>query len=211
MVLKIYGFPLSSCVRRVAVIAKEMNVPYEVILVDVAKREHKSPAFLEKHPFGQVPYINDDGFELYESRAIARYLATKYAGQGAALIPTELKANALFEQAASFELNDYEPFAHTIAIEKVVKARFGGVPDEKRLAEDIAILESKLDAYERILSKQKYLAGNEITLADMFHLPWGELVFIGTGLASPEKRPSVYKWWKDISSRPTWLAVKDGA
>jgi glutathione S-transferase len=55
--------------------------------------EHKSPAFLEKQPFGQVPYLDDDGFILFESRAMARYIAMKY-GNGQ-FIPSELKAGML--------------------------------------------------------------------------------------------------------------------
>lgn len=57
---------------------------------------------------------NDDGFILYESRAIGRYIAEKYADQGPALIPTELKAKAIFEQAASSELANFNPYASQI-------------------------------------------------------------------------------------------------
>jgi len=57
MVLKLYGAALSTCTRRVALIAKEKGVPYELISIDLIKAEHKSPAFRENQPFGQVPYI----------------------------------------------------------------------------------------------------------------------------------------------------------
>ena len=54
------------------------------------------------------PYIlfsqDDDGFILYEIRAICYYIAAKYPNQGTPLLPTELKANALFHQAASVEI-----------------------------------------------------------------------------------------------------------
>ena len=91
--------------------------------VDAAKREHKSEAFLEKQPFGQVPYLDDDGFILYESRAIARYIATKYKDQGTPLIPdpADLKATALFEQAVSVECSNFDPSASGIAMEKIFK------------------------------------------------------------------------------------------
>lgn len=58
---------------------------------------------------------DDDGFILYESRAICRYIAAKYSERG--LIPTEPKANAIFEQAASVELTNFDPSASLIAIE----------------------------------------------------------------------------------------------
>ena len=56
MVLKLYG-PESPFVRLVAVVLLEKQVPFEVISVDLAKGEHKTPEYLSKHPFGQVPYI----------------------------------------------------------------------------------------------------------------------------------------------------------
>jgi glutathione S-transferase len=57
MVLKLYGSPVSICTRRVALVLREKEVPYEFILVDLPKAEHKTPEYLKKQPFGQVPYI----------------------------------------------------------------------------------------------------------------------------------------------------------
>jgi glutathione S-transferase len=54
---KLYGAPLSTCTRKVAMIAIERNIPYEVVVVDLMAGEHKQPAFLEHQPFAQVPYI----------------------------------------------------------------------------------------------------------------------------------------------------------
>ena len=58
---------------------------------------------------------------MYESRAICRYIAEKYAGQGTALIPTELKAKAVFEQAASVEKDNFDALAAKAIYEKLVK------------------------------------------------------------------------------------------
>ena len=57
MVLKLYGIPLSTCTRRVAVVAHEVNAPFELVEVDFMKGEHKGPEFLKKQPFGQVPVL----------------------------------------------------------------------------------------------------------------------------------------------------------
>jgi len=57
MVLKLYGFSISTCTLRVAVVLKEKGVPFEFIPVDLTKGAHKAPEFIANQPFGQVPYI----------------------------------------------------------------------------------------------------------------------------------------------------------
>ncbi|KAK0705966.1 hypothetical protein B0T26DRAFT_679725 [Lasiosphaeria miniovina] len=106
MVLKIYGTKTSTCTKRV------LAVLYE-----------KKAGLL--HPFGKVPVLEDDGFVLFESRAIANYIARKFAGQGTPLLPADddVKARALFDrlQAASLEAFYYDPAVSTLVTEKVFK------------------------------------------------------------------------------------------
>ncbi|EIM86312.1 glutathione S-transferase-like protein [Stereum hirsutum FP-91666 SS1] len=211
MVLKVYGFPVSLATKRVTLILKELNVPYEFIFVDFPAGAHKSPAYMEYQPFGEVPYIDDDGFILYESRAIGRYIATKYASQGpkTPLLPqgtTDLVKYAKFEQAASMEMASFDPSATKVVSERVVKPMFGVKTDEEAVKAPLATLNAKLDVYEKILGKQKYLAGDDLTLADLYHLPNGHFLDVG-GIDALTVRPNVARWWKDISSRPAWLAV----
>ncbi|KAG6834864.1 hypothetical protein H0H93_006838, partial [Arthromyces matolae] len=167
-------------------------VPFELIVVELGKGEHKSPAYLEKQPFGQIPVLDDDGFLVFESRAICRYIATKYADQGTKLIPTDsdLKARALFEQAASIEQSNFEAFAGPAVYENLFKKWTGEDPDPVVFDALIQKLDAKLEGYDKILSKQKYLAGNELTLADLFHLPHGSLLAVA-GSNVLERKPNV--------------------
>ncbi|KAI0263540.1 thioredoxin-like protein [Gloeopeniophorella convolvens] len=182
---RLHGVSVSTCTRRAALIARERNIPYELVPVNFKVREHKQAPHLEHQPFGQVPYITqDDGFELFESRAIGRYLAT--LGSGPGLVPTEPKAYAKFEQAASIEYAQFDPLASAIGKEAVIKPYYGQPTDEARLKE------------------------LEVTLADLYHLPYGSMVF-ESGYGDLENRPNLHRWWKDISERPAWQAVKDGA
>lgn len=198
MVLKIHGHAIAPLVRLVAEVCKEKEIPYEVVNVAVYKGEHKTPAFKQFQPFGQVPYIvrdtlhtgsassltslrvnqDDDGFVLYEARAICRYLVRKYEGQGTpGLVPKDLKNEALFEQAASIEYSNFYPFALGLATEKIIKksvhstslnseqltccCRHRNLPaDEVRVNEYLEHLNAKLDAYNDILGKQAYLSGD---------------------------------------------------
>jgi len=205
MTLKLYGNYQSSNTFRVIAILRELDAPYEYIEVDW--RKIKTPEVLEKQPFGLLPYIDDDGFVIYESRAICRYLATKYAREGKQLIPTELKANALFEQAMSIEQSNFDRHASEAVWEVLVKPNIGQTTDVAAFEKIIVSLSAKLDAYDVILGKQKYLAGDEVTLADLMHLTYGSLLGM-TGSNIMESKPNVARWFKDISSREAWVALK---
>ena len=102
-----------------------------------------------------------------------------------------------------------------ITTEKVFKKAYGGVTDEKRVEELLGQLEDKLDVYEAILGKQKYLAGDvrasscqgrasaessmlmslarlqNVTVVDLFHLPHGNTIFGQLGYGNLDKRPNV--------------------
>ena len=63
MVLKLYGVYRSPWVRLVAAILHEKQVPFELVSVDLANSEQKSPEYLAKHPYGQVPYVVCDSLK----------------------------------------------------------------------------------------------------------------------------------------------------
>ncbi|KAJ7358370.1 glutathione S-transferase, partial [Mycena albidolilacea] len=117
---------------------------------------------------------DDNGFILYESRAICRYIAAKYPESN--LIPTDPKKNALFEQAASSEYANFETIAGGIIMEVWGKRTMGLKEDQAVIDAKTLALDAKLNAYNAILGKTKYLAGDEITLADLFHLPHAPII-----------------------------------
>jgi glutathione S-transferase len=73
MVLKLYGSAMSTF--RVLTTILEKELPYELIRVNIAKGEQKSEDYNKLQLFGKVPVLEDDGFIMYESRAICKYLA----------------------------------------------------------------------------------------------------------------------------------------
>ena len=96
---------------------------------------------------------------MYESRAIARYLIGKHDKSGF-LIPADPRKKALFEQAMSVQVANFEAYAGVIVRERVFKPMYGLPGDEAKAKENVEILDQKLDVYEKILSKTKYVAGN---------------------------------------------------
>jgi glutathione S-transferase len=82
-----------------------------------------------------------------------------------------------------------------------------GEPDEALAKKNLALLDTNLAVYEKILSKQKYLAGDEITLADLYHLPYGVEAW-EVGLRDVvNKYPHVTRWFESIESRSSWERV----
>ncbi|KAF8875524.1 thioredoxin-like protein [Infundibulicybe gibba] len=192
MVLELHGFPYSTCTRRVATVLHEKKVPFVLVPIDLRTGQQKAPDHVKIQPFGQVPYIVDDGFVLYESRAICQ--------------------NAIFEQAASIEYSNFDPAAATLVLRSTSSRAPFPVHDERRNPDEaiakrlIDTLTAKLEVYDVILGKQKYLAGDKLTLADLFHLPYGSLL-PEAGTKVIETKPNVARWFKELQSRDSWQAV----
>ncbi|KAF8875492.1 thioredoxin-like protein [Infundibulicybe gibba] len=213
MVLKLHGVTTQgSPSGLVATVLNEKQVPFEFIPVNTGCGEHKTPEYRACNPFCQAPYIDDDGFILYESRAICRYISMKYGDQGPSLLPPvdDVRANALFEQAAAVEAVTFtQPVAG--AINEIFYKRCAPWIDTRhgKYDEYIATLSAKLDVYDEILGKQKYLLGDEISLVDLLHLSGGAaLGLIGSGIMS--QKLNVARWFNDLSSRESWRVLKDG-
>src|SRR3954453_506280 len=104
--IKLYGHPMSTCTRKVLTTLAETNTQYDLVVIDFAKGEHKQQPHVSRQPFGQVPAIEDDGFAMYESRAIARYINEKVGGN---LSPKDVAGRAKMEQWISIEAQDFSP------------------------------------------------------------------------------------------------------
>jgi glutathione S-transferase len=127
MAITIHGSASSTCTRRVLTTCLELDIPYNLHTVNFATAEHKSLPFLKLQPWGKVPVLEDDGFFVFESRAICKYLVAKYGAQGSTLMPDikDLKSYALFEQGCSIEQNYFNAPVEGLAYEKVFKGYVG--------------------------------------------------------------------------------------
>ena len=76
--LKIYGANLSGPANKVRFTANYLGLDYEYVQVKIREGEHRHPEFLAINPVGKIPAMDDDGFVLFESSAIVRYLAEKH-------------------------------------------------------------------------------------------------------------------------------------
>jgi glutathione S-transferase len=87
--------------------------------------------------------------------------------------------------------------------------RNGGPPDEALVKLYASQLDTALAVYDVILAKQPYLAGQEVTLADLFHLPYGVMAK-NTGFADLfEKYPNVKRWFDALEARESWVKANE--
>src|SRR3989338_5290751 len=93
--LKIYGANLSGPSNKVRMVANYLGLEYEYLQVKIREGENKKEWFLKLNPIGKIPVIDDDGFCLFESNAIVKYLATKNRSSA---YPQELKQRAIVDQ-----------------------------------------------------------------------------------------------------------------
>jgi glutathione S-transferase len=195
--VKLYGNAVSTCTRKVLMTLAETNTPYEFESVDIGTGAHKKEPHLSRQPFGQIPAFDDDGFAFYESRAICRYINEKVGGK---LIPKDIKARALMEQWISIETSNFTPHAMKFIYHHV----FHRNQEPAVLEAATKGLETAFGVMEKQLTKNTFLAGDELSIADICFMPYLEYA-MGTPVKDQmSKFPHVTAWWNRISERPTW-------
>ncbi|CAB4463295.1 glutathione S-transferase III [Rhizophagus irregularis] len=173
MTIKVFGHTASTYSLVVLHVLKELGLSYELIQLN-SFEEIKSPEYLAtKHPFGRIPSLSDDGFQIYECRAIARYLINKYQGTktSTVLIPSDVQKAALVEQFISVETSYYTQHVGKLIYQLIFKKIHGSEPDLKVANEAREELVKTLDVYEKLLEGKDYLTG-EFSLADLLHIPY---------------------------------------
>ncbi|KAE9598832.1 putative glutathione transferase [Lupinus albus] len=210
MVVKVYGPAMAACPQRVLACLIEKGVEFELVHVDLDHLEQKKPEFLLLQPFGQVPVVEDGDFRLFESRAIVRYYAAKYAEHGPNLLGTTLEEKALVDQWLDVEAHNFNDLCFNIMLQLVILPKMGQVGDLNLAHSCEQKLEKVLDVYEKRLSESTYLAGEKFSIADLSHLPGIDHLIEDAKLGHlVTKRKNVNAWWEKISSRPAWKKVKD--
>lgn len=198
--LKIYGFQTFN-VSKVLITAEEAGLPYEYQHMELADQTHKSDAYVaDLHPLGKVPAIDDDGFRLYESAAICRYLAQK-AGSG--LYPGDLKARALVDQWVDMIVHHPGRWMVQHYFEEVIKRVVGaGGPDADAIAEAKGFLDAQLPVLEQQLDAHAYLAGDQLTIADTIAVA----IFSTTDVTSVDisAYPKLTAWYAGMIARPSF-------
>lgn len=198
--MKIYGHPMSTCTRKVLTSLVETNTPYELVTLDFAKGEHKQQPHLSRQPFGRVPTLDDDGFTMYESRAMCRYINDKAGGK---LVPSDIRARAVMEQWISIESSYFSgPVMKFVFQHMFQRQQEPAVLETAQKELDVAL--PVMDAH---LSKQSYFAGSDFSIADISFMPYVEYGMVTPVKDSFAKYASFMAWWNRVSERPSWRKV----
>jgi len=171
--LTIYGSPFSTRVRKVIYVANYLNVEYELVPVNPAKGETRTPEYLAKHPAGKIPCFEDNGFVLFESNAMSMYLAKKH---DSSLLPTALEQQAVVHQWMDYVVQHLDVHLGSLYFNKHFAEKFGREVDEMALKEKPAFVEKAMGIINDQLGKHAYLAGDTLTLADLVLLAATEIL-----------------------------------
>lgn len=194
--IKLYNFPRSGHAHRVELMLSLLNLPTELIFVDLPKGEHKQPEFLALNPFGQVPVIEDDGVVLADSNAILVYLAQKY-GHGRWL-PTDPVGAAKVQRwlsVAAGQIASGPARARLITV-------FGAPYNAEEVVSQAHAL---LKVIDQELTNSRYLVGSEPTIADVAAYTY--IAHAPEGNVSLEQYANVRAWLARIEDLPGFVGM----
>ncbi|HVZ44123.1 MAG TPA: glutathione S-transferase [Ramlibacter sp.] len=201
--LRIWGRISSINVRKVVLAAQLLEAPFERIDAGAAFGIVATPDYRALNPNSLVPLIEDDGFALWESNVIVRYLCAKHAG--GALYPPQLRERFDAERWMDWQQTTLNPAGRDAFVQLI------RVPPDKRdpalVAQSISRTQPLLDLLEAHLARRPFMAGDRLTMAD---LPIACEVHRWRGLPI-EHRPSprLDRWYEGLRRQPAARGVLD--
>ena len=201
----VHGILGSPFVRAVEVALREKGAPYRVRAMSPG--DHKSPEYLDRHPFARVPAFEHGDFRLYETQAILRYIDDVLPSPP--LVPTDARLAARMNQIMG--INDWYFFplvARAIVFNRIVGPKLLNLQcDEAAIAAAVPEGRRCIRELERLIGEQRFLAGDQLTLADVLLAP--QLDFFaatpeGTSMLADTRLSA---WLTRMNARPSMAAT----
>ena len=197
--LKIFGRVTSGNVMKPLWLADEIGLQYEQIDLGGKFGGNDDPEYRAKNPMGLVPTIDDDGFIMWESNAITRYLAAKYAM--GTLCPSDPQARATADTWMDWKLT---------AINPVMRSIFWGLVRTKPEDRDQGAIDTAIERgielwgmLDKHLAGRDYIAGDTLTIGD---IPLGPQAFRWFELVEDRPpMPHLEAWYKRLCARPAYI------
>ena len=201
--MKLYSSPGSPNALRTRAVIAELGLPVEIVNVDIAKGENRTPDYLKLNPNGKVPTLVDGDLAIWESRAINSYLAG--LKPEADLYPADPKQRAVVDQWSNWQAIHLGPAMQKVAFERVQKKAFGrGEADEAAIAGDVKTVADLLPVLDNALAGKDWIAG-KLSLAD-FALATTFILRKAANLGV-EKFRNVTAWIERLEALPSWQAA----
>jgi glutathione S-transferase len=162
--MKLYFHPLSGNSRRALLAATHLDVPLERIVVDLTKGEQRDMPHTTRNPNQFVPVLDDDGFVLWESRAIMQYLCDKTPGQS--LLPTDPQGKADVMRWLFWCAQHMAPADAILVQENFVKPLTGRATDPVEVARGEVLIAKYASILDAHLADRTWVSQNRVTLAD---------------------------------------------
>jgi glutathione S-transferase len=202
----VYGPAGSTYVWSTRLALAEKGVAHE--LVEVPFGAHNDKPHLSRHPFAKVPAFEHDGFALYETQAILRYIDEGFPV--APLQPTDLHQFARMNQIIGIvDAYAWPAIAGDILVNRLLKPRLGLPVDEAAIAAAVPRARLCLAEFARLMGDQPYLAGERISLADLMVVP---LLYyfsrVPEGAAPIADYPTLTPWMRRLEERQSFQVTK---
>lgn len=196
--MKFYNADFSPNCLRVRAVANELGIKLDIVDVDLRKGAPDAMKALNAN--GKVPVLDDNGFGLWESRAISAYLAGKDPAKR--LYPDDIVKRALIDQWSYWQAIHLGPAMQKVGFERAMKKKFGmGEPDESKIVDSVAEIDKFLKVLDNGLGDRDWIAG-DLSIAD-FALA-STFMFRDAANISLASVPRVAAWAERLESRDSW-------
>ncbi|MCF6234324.1 MAG: glutathione S-transferase family protein [Rhodobacteraceae bacterium] len=209
MAVTLYGYRYSVYTRiaRMALTAREVD--YTTTEVNPFA-DPPDQTLTKITPFHCVPVLDHDGFTLFETSAITRYVATRFPGP--ALIPTGAKSAARMAQViAIIDAHGYWPLVRQVFSHSVFRPLVGQPGDADQIAQGLKAARPVLKSLETIAAEGLVLAPGHPTLADLHLAPMiAYFAMAKDGQVMLGRYPCLRQWWQEMSQHPALIATDPG-
>jgi glutathione S-transferase len=206
--MDLYGLERSVYTRIARLALEEKGVGYTLHETEIFGPGGVPPEHLARHPFGRIPVLEHEGFLLYETASITRYVDE--CSPGPSLQPAEPRARARMNQVIGvLDAYAYRPMVWGVFVERVRLPLSGAMPDEHKIAQALAASRTCLAALTAITECRPFLLGEALTLADLHAFPiLAYFALAPEGQALMAEYPALNTWLAMMKSRPSVQRTK---
>jgi glutathione S-transferase len=184
----------------------EKGVAHE--LVEVGFGAHREEPHLSRHPFAKVPAFEHDGFVLYETQAILRYIDEGFPV--APLQPTDLHEFARMNQIMGIvDAYAYPSIGVGILFNRMLAPRLGMPVDEAAIQAALPQARLCLSEFARLMGEHPFMTGERVSLADLMAIP---LLFylsrLPEGAGPIAEHPTLTRWIRRMEERQSFQVTK---